>query len=148
MSIPLSGEWVAGRIEAEMEGVVTGFNETDVWVRPDDLVRVGRLLRDGPQIDLQMLNSISAVDYVEYFELVYHFRSLRLNTSFVLKSRCCDRESPSIPSLTGVWPGADLQEREAWVGGLSGASASQGLHPLRAVGAFPGERYPFPLKCL
>ena len=114
MSIPLSGEWVAGRIEAEMEGVVTGFNETDVWVRPDDLVRVGRLLRDGPQIDLQMLNSISAVDYVEYFELVYHFRSLRLNTSFVLKSRCCDRESPSIPSLTGVWPGADLQEREAW----------------------------------
>ena len=30
MSIPLSGEWVAGRIESEMVGVVTGFNETEV----------------------------------------------------------------------------------------------------------------------
>ena len=70
MSIPLSGDWVAGRIETEMDGVVTGFNQTDVWVRPDDLVRVGRLLRDDPQIDLQMLNSISAVDYVECFEPV------------------------------------------------------------------------------
>lgn len=97
-----------------MDGVVTGFNRTDVWVRPDDLVRVGRLLRDDPQIDLQMLNSISAVDYVEFFELVYHFRSLRLNTTFVLKARSYDRESPSFPSLTGVWPGADLQEREVW----------------------------------
>ncbi len=114
MSIPLSGEWVAGKIESVMDGVVTGFNETEVWVRPDDLVRVGRLLRDDPQIDLQMLNSISAVDYVECFELVYHFRSLRLNTTFVLKARCHDRESPSFPSLTGVWPGADLQEREVW----------------------------------
>ena len=114
MSIPLSGEWVAGRIEAEMAGAVTGFNTTDVWVRPDDLVRVGKLLRDDPQVDLQMLNSISAVDYVVCFELVYHFRSLRLNTTLVLKARCYDRESPSFPSLTGVWPGADLQEREVW----------------------------------
>ena len=60
----------------------------------------GRLLRDDPQIDLQMLNSISAVDYVECFELVYHFRSLRLNTTFVLKARRChDAGVPLLPLL-------------------------------------------------
>ena len=114
MSLPLSGEWVAERIEAGVPDSVTGHNATDVWVKPGDVVRVGRFLRDDPEIDLQALNSISAVDYIEYFELVYHLRSLRRNTTFVLKTRCHDREQPSVPSLTRVWPGADLQEREAW----------------------------------
>ena len=114
MTRALDAGEIARRInEAHAEAAISS-NETDVWVRPDDLVRVAKLLRNDPQVDLQMLNSISAVDYVECFELVYHFRSLRLNTTLVLKARCYDRESPSFPSLTGVWTGADLQEREVW----------------------------------
>ncbi len=114
MSHPLSGRWVAAKIAERMEGAVACAGEGDVRVAPADLVPVCRLLRDDPEIDLQMLNSISAVDYVEYFELVYHLRSLRLNSTFVLRARCHDRTEPSVPSLTGVWPGAELQEREAW----------------------------------
>ena len=114
MSLSLVGEQVAEKINIEMPGVALDWNETDVWVAPENLVRVGRLLRDDPEIDLQMLNSLSAVDYVEFFELVYHFRSLRRNLTFVLKTRCYGREAPSVPSLIGVWPGADMQEREVW----------------------------------
>ncbi len=114
MSLSLVGEQVAEKINIEMPGVALDWNETDVWVAPENLVRVGRLLRDDPEIDLQMLNSLSAVDYVEFFELVYHFRSLRCNLTFVLKTRCYGREAPSVPSLIGVWPGADMQEREVW----------------------------------
>lgn len=114
MSVSLSGERVAERINGEMAGVAIDWNATDVWVAPENLVRVGRFIRDDPETDLQMLNSLSAVDYVEYFELVYHFRSLRRNATFVLKTRRHGREAPSVPSLIEVWPGADLQEREVW----------------------------------
>ena len=114
MSRPLSGEQVAERINAEIAGVAPEWNDTDVWIAPERLVRIGKFLRDDPELDLQMLNSISAVDYVEYFELVYHFRSLRLNTTFVLKTRIYGREAPEAPSLIEVWPGADMQEREIW----------------------------------
>ena len=114
MSLPLSGRWVAGKIEARIQGAVADAGEADVTVAPAGLVGVGRLLRDDPEIDLQVLNSLSAVDFVEYFELVYHLRSLRRNSTFVMRTRCYDRDRPSVPSLTGVWPGADLQEREAW----------------------------------
>ena len=114
MSVALDGAQVAERINRELADVALDWNETDVWIAPENLVKVGRLLRDDPDTDLQMLNSISAVDYVEYFELVYHFRSLRRNTTFVLKARCYGREAPTAPSLVEVWRGAELQEREVW----------------------------------
>jgi NADH:ubiquinone oxidoreductase subunit C len=114
MSVSLVGAQVAEKINSKMAGVAIDFNETDVWVEPKNLPKVGKLLRDDPEIDLQMLNSISAVDYVEYFELVYHFRSLRRNSTFVLKARSYGRDDLTVPSLVGVWRGAELQEREIW----------------------------------
>ena len=57
---------------------------------------------------------MSAVDYIEYFELVYHLLSMRKNHSAVIKTRVFDREAPSVPSVIDVWRGADLQEREIW----------------------------------
>ena len=63
---------------------------------------------------MQFLNSISAVDYIEYFELVYHLRSLRNNTTLIIKTKCFGREEITVPSITSVWRGAELQEREIW----------------------------------
>jgi len=57
---------------------------------------------------------VSAVDYIEYFELVYHVLSMRHNHSVVIKSRLFGRETLSVASVTEVWQGADLQEREIW----------------------------------
>ena len=36
------------------------------------------------------------------------------NHSIVLKTRCHDRENPSVPSVISLWQGADLQEREIY----------------------------------
>ncbi|GAH82618.1 unnamed protein product [marine sediment metagenome] len=30
----------------------------------------------------------------------------------MLKVRCYDRENPTLPSVVGIWRGADFQERE------------------------------------
>ena len=61
-----------------------------------------------------MLNSITAVDYVEYFEVVYHITSTIHKHSAVLKAKVYGRDAPSVPSVISVWRGADLQEREIW----------------------------------
>ena len=40
--------------------------------------------------------------------------SLEHNHSLVLKARCHDREDPALPSVVGLWQGADFQEREIY----------------------------------
>ena len=95
-------------------GKAIDWNDTDVWIDPQDLQAVARLLKKETGMDLATLTSISAVDYVEYFELVYHLLSMRKNQRAVVKIRTYGREKPTIPSVTDIWQGADLQEREIW----------------------------------
>ena len=75
---------------------------------------MARFLRDDPDLDFQFLNSISAVDFIEHFEVVYHLTSFRHQHTAVLKARVMGREDLSLPSVYHVWRGADFQEREVW----------------------------------
>jgi len=61
-----------------------------------------------------MLSAITAVDYVEYFELIYHLTSISRNYSAALKTRRYGRDDPIVPSVTSVWKGAEMQEREVY----------------------------------
>jgi len=114
MTRELSAEEVEGRIDEALPGVVLGHQGNDVWVEPSSILEVARFLRDDPDLDFSFLTAISAVDYVEYFELVYHLLSMRRNHKVVVKSRVFGREDLSAPSVIDVWQGADLQEREIW----------------------------------
>ena len=95
-------------------GAAIRFNQTDVWISPDSLLDACRFLRETPDLDFAFLLAISAVDYVEYFELVYHLLSMRHNRSAVLKTQCHTRGEPAVASVVSIWRGADLQEREIW----------------------------------
>ena len=75
--------------------------------------RLQRLASFG-EFTLQFLNAISAIDFIEYFDVVYHLTSFRLKHSAVIKTRVHGRESLSVPSVYHVWQGADFQEREVW----------------------------------
>jgi len=114
MTRALVGEDVARRINEAFPESAIRHNETDVWVQPDSVAGVARFLKDTDGLDFAYLNALSAVDYVEYFELVYHLLSMRRNHSVVLKTRIYGRESPTAQSVFDVWQGADLQEREVW----------------------------------
>ena len=114
MTRELSAEVVAGRIDEALPGVVLRHEANDVWVDPGSILEVARFLRDDPDLDFAFLSAISAVDYIEYFELVYHLVSMRRNHKLVVQSRVFGREEPSAPSVIDVWQGADLQEREIW----------------------------------
>ena len=71
-------------------------------------------MKESPDLDFSFLTAVSAVDYVDHFELIYQLLSMRKNHSVVLKTRCYGREEPVVDSLTPVWKGANLQEREIW----------------------------------
>jgi NADH-quinone oxidoreductase subunit C len=110
-----SGEKLATAIEAFAPGATVSSNETDVWVRPERVREVCEGLRDRPEFKFDLLSGVTAVDYIDHFELVYHLTSLPKNARAVLKAKCgWGRTEPAVPSVTPVWRGAELQEREIW----------------------------------
>jgi NADH-quinone oxidoreductase subunit D/NADH-quinone oxidoreductase subunit C/D len=87
---------------------------TGIVVDSARLVDVAQAIRDDLGYDL--LADASYVDYLEdgFFEMVYHAASTRRGGYPLTFRARTPREEASLPSLTGVWPGADFQEREAW----------------------------------
>ncbi len=114
MTRVVAGTDLAKRLDLQLPGSVVTSNASEVTVRNDFLHETLRFLRDDGEFDFQFLNSISAVDYVEYFELVYHLTSLRRNTGCVVKSRIFTRDEPTVQSAIDLWRGAELQEREIY----------------------------------
>jgi NADH-quinone oxidoreductase subunit C len=110
----LSGEQVAKEITDLFPGVVVAGDKTSVIVTSKSLYQVAEFLKNTPSLDFDYLTNLTAVDYVDYFEVVYHLISLKHNHSLVLKTRCHDRDKPVVPSLVNVWRSADFQEREAY----------------------------------
>ncbi len=110
----LDGADLARRINEDHPGAAVSWNGTDVWIEPENLLTVGRFLHDAADLDFASLRAVTAVDYVEYFELIYHLLSMRKNHSAVVKMRRFGRDEPTVDSVVGIWKGADLQEREVW----------------------------------
>lgn len=57
------------------------------------------------------LADLTAVDYPDRFEVIYHLHSIPGNRKIMVKSSA-SREDPHFPSAASLWPGADWQERE------------------------------------
>jgi len=114
MTKSLAGADVARRINAELPGSVVESHNGDVRIERASILNVARFLKDTEGLEFSFLSSITAVDYIEHFELVYHLTSLKFNQSIVLKANCYGRDELSAPSVSAVWRGADFQEREIW----------------------------------
>ena len=110
----LSGAELSAALNQTFPDVVESYDDTATWVQPSRINAVASFLRDDPSLDFQFLNSISAVDFVEYFDLVFHLTSMRKQHCAVVKARLYGREDLSAPSVYSVWQGADFQEREIW----------------------------------
>jgi NADH-quinone oxidoreductase subunit C len=114
MTAAVSGLEIAHQIELQFPGSVVEAVPEFAEVSASKLVEVCRYLRDDENLAYRYLNSVTAVDRLEWFEVVYHLTSIRYNRITSLKVKTDDRENPSAPSLTVLWPGAHLQEREAY----------------------------------
>jgi NADH/F420H2 dehydrogenase subunit C len=86
--------------------------DPSVVVQGENLVELAQHLRDEEGCDY--CSSITAVDYPDRFEVVYHLYSVKKEGGPVILKVQANRENPQVPSVTSIWPGADWQEREAW----------------------------------
>ena len=114
MTVSLSGSEVTKKITEHFPEAISEAIDQAVVVKSDSLFEVAEYLKSNPELDFDYLNYIAAVDYYDYFELVYQLTSREHNHSLVLKTRCFDRDKPTVPSVVSLWRGADFQEREIY----------------------------------
>jgi NADH-quinone oxidoreductase subunit C len=114
MTVALSGKDIAGQIEEKLPRSVVESSQDSLVIKSDSLLSVAAFLKDTENLKFDYLNYITAVDYFSYFEIVYQLTSQEHNHTVVIKTRCHGRENPVVPSVIGLWQGADFQEREIY----------------------------------
>ena len=114
MTKPLEGVELTQIVQPQFPKIPVTADVLCLWVETDGIREISEFLRDDPGLMFNYLNSISAVDFVEYFDVVYHLTSFNYNHSAIMKTRVFGRVELSVPSVVDIWPGANFQEREIW----------------------------------
>ena len=91
--------------------IATALDEVVVTLAADRLLEACSVLREDASLSFDYLRCLSVVDYETSLQVVYHLWSREHRHKLVLKVDA-PSESPSVPSVTGVWRGADWFERE------------------------------------
>ena len=110
----LSGH-LAGKLGEKIAKSEIAYGELTLTVAPDDIVAVVRFLRDDAACQFISFIDVSGADYPsrpKRFDVVYHLLSPRKNLRVRVKVQA-DEDTP-VPSITGVYPGADWFERETY----------------------------------
>jgi NADH-quinone oxidoreductase subunit C len=100
---------------------VLALGEVTVEVEAANYLEAARTLRDHPDLDFAQLIDLSGIDYSEFtgwqgkrFAVVCQMTSLSHNWRLRLRVFTPDDGFPMLPSLTGIWAGANWYEREAF----------------------------------
>lgn len=86
---------------------------TNIKISPSVLVKVCEMLKSNPELKFNYLGDITAIDWEDRIEVVYNLVSIPEKRRVALRVDL-DRDKPQIDSVTGVWKGAEFQEREAY----------------------------------
>jgi NADH-quinone oxidoreductase subunit C len=114
MTTSISVGEIAAKVKEKFAEGIVEVDQNSLVIKGDFLLDIASFLKTAPGLDFDYLVYITAVDYQEYFELVYQLMSLKHNHSLMLKTRCYGRDMPSVPSVVSLWQGADFQEREVF----------------------------------
>jgi NADH-quinone oxidoreductase subunit C len=109
------GQRIVSALPGAASGHSVAFDQLTVAVAADKIVEVVRFLRDDPGCRFVNLTDVTAVDYpgrAKRFDVVYHLLSPALNTRIRLRAEA--GEATQVPSIIGVFPGADWFERETY----------------------------------
>ena len=101
---------------AVVQGVKFDRDEMTICLERGSIREACALLKDDPACPFNFLSDITCVDWYPAeprFEVVYHLLSIPKKERVRLKVRL-DSASPSVESLTPIWPGANYFEREVF----------------------------------
>ncbi|MBP1678390.1 MAG: NAD(P)H-quinone oxidoreductase subunit [Bacteroidetes bacterium] len=99
-----------------IEGTDEYRGDLTVTVRRADIARVATFLKNDPELSFEQIIDVIGVDMYRpdfRFEVVYVLYSLKNRKHLRLKVRV-EEDHPVVPSVTGVWAGANWAEREAY----------------------------------
>lgn len=91
------------------------FGELTIHTQADKIVELMTFLRDDAQCKFISFIDCCGVDWpgrADRFDVVYHLLSPHQN--FRIRVNLTTSEDAAVPSITGVFPGADWFEREAY----------------------------------
>ena len=109
------GQMVVAALPGAVTGYAVSFNQLTIAVDIQKIVEVATFLRDDPKCRFVNFIDATAVDYPdreERFDVVYHLLSPVMNTRIRVRGQAS--ETTQVPSIIGVFPGADWFEREAY----------------------------------
>lgn len=103
-------------IERGVPGSTVQVKGGSLWLHPKDVVAVCTFLKTSPELELDYLSDLTAVDYPSEnrMDMVYHLCSMAKKHGPLSLNVTLDRRNPVIASLTPVWRGAEFQEREVY----------------------------------
>jgi len=96
--------------------VVVDRGEITFYIKKERIAEVCQTLRDDMSLRFEFCASVSGVDYLEQSErlhVCYHLLSMTYRRRIRLEV-ATTAEDPHVPSVTGVYPTADWQERETY----------------------------------
>lgn len=94
------------------------FGDLCIQIHKQDIHSVCLMLRDDPQVNLNQMMDLTAVDYLQQkqtprFEVIYHLFSL--SKKYRLRIKCqVNEHEPSIPSIHDLWLAVNWYERECF----------------------------------
>jgi NADH-quinone oxidoreductase subunit C len=109
------GQSIRTALPSAVTGYELKYDELTIAGKAAEIVKIATFLRDDPACQFVCIIDITAVDYPsreQRFDVVYHFLSPRLNQRIRVKVMT-DEETP-VPSIIGVFKGADWFERETY----------------------------------
>jgi NADH-quinone oxidoreductase subunit C len=112
-TVLLPGQEVAERIQATLPDAVRSVEDGWVVLEPARMLEAMRFVRNDAQLDGKFLTQLCSVDMITRIDMVYHLSSLAQNHLFEIKVPC-DHEQPVVASVSPLWSGAILQEREVY----------------------------------
>ncbi|GGK21138.1 NADH-quinone oxidoreductase subunit C [Pilimelia terevasa] len=106
------------QLDDAVEAVVVDRGELTLHIVPERIAQVCQVLRDDEALRFELCSSVSAVDYLDAgedrrYHVVYHLMSLTYRRRLRLEA-AVGGEHPALPSVCGVYPTADWQERETY----------------------------------
>jgi NADH-quinone oxidoreductase subunit C len=104
-------------LDDAIERVIVDRGELTLHIRPERIAEVCQVLRDDESLRFELCSSVSGVDYLGSDErrlhTVYHLTSMTYRRRIRLEA-AVSAEDPHLPTVTGVYPTADWQERETY----------------------------------
>jgi NADH-quinone oxidoreductase subunit C len=86
----------------------------ELVVRPAELIAVCRTLRDDPDLRFELMADLCGVDTGLTLQVVIHLWSPLSSDWVRVIADGLSRDDPRVPSVTGLWPGSEWAEREAY----------------------------------